>query len=91
MRGEVHVNFNCLPWPPRCSQFGFEAKTRLNRKDFGLKWNKVLEAGGTVVGDDQLLEKLSKTDANGKFKKKADKLSFNFPIVFKINELVSGA
>ena len=30
---------------------GFSAKTRLNRKDFGLTWNMALEAGGFVVGD----------------------------------------
>lgn len=30
---------------------GFTAKTHLNRKDFGLHWNAVLEAGGVVVGD----------------------------------------
>ncbi|MEW6366539.1 MAG: YceI family protein [Acidobacteriota bacterium] len=30
---------------------GFEAKTKLNRKDFGVVWNKILEAGGTLLGD----------------------------------------
>jgi polyisoprenoid-binding protein YceI len=30
---------------------GFSAKTKLNRKDFGLHWNLALEAGGFVVGD----------------------------------------
>lgn len=30
---------------------GFSAKTSINRKDFGLTWNQVLEAGGVVVGD----------------------------------------
>lgn len=34
------------------NRVGFEAKSRINRKDFGLAWNKVLEAGGTVVGDE---------------------------------------
>jgi polyisoprenoid-binding protein YceI len=29
----------------------FEAKTELNRKDFGLNWNGLIEAGGVVVGD----------------------------------------
>jgi polyisoprenoid-binding protein YceI len=28
------------------------ATTTVNRKDFGLNWNKVLEAGGFLVGDD---------------------------------------
>ena len=31
---------------------GFEAKGKINRKDFGLTWNQALEAGGWVVGDD---------------------------------------
>ncbi|HNT00113.1 MAG TPA: YceI family protein [Polyangiaceae bacterium] len=30
---------------------GYAAKTSINRKDFGLTWNQVLEAGGVMVGD----------------------------------------
>jgi polyisoprenoid-binding protein YceI len=30
---------------------GFSAKTSINRKDFGLGWNAVLEAGGVLVGE----------------------------------------
>lgn len=30
---------------------GFSARTSLDRKDFGLTWNQVLEAGGILVGD----------------------------------------
>ncbi len=30
---------------------GFTAKTSIDRKDFGLTWNQVLETGGLVVGD----------------------------------------
>lgn len=30
---------------------GFSASTSIDRKDFGLTWNKVLEAGGVMVGD----------------------------------------
>lgn len=30
----------------------FEAETEVNRKDFGLKWNKALDKGGWVVGDE---------------------------------------
>jgi polyisoprenoid-binding protein YceI len=30
---------------------GFAAKTAVDRKDFGLTWNQVLEAGGVMVGD----------------------------------------
>lgn len=31
---------------------GFEAVTKVNRKDFGILWNKTLDQGGTVLGDD---------------------------------------
>jgi polyisoprenoid-binding protein YceI len=31
---------------------GFSASTVINRHDFGLSWNKALETGGFVVGDD---------------------------------------
>ena len=31
---------------------GFVATGRLNRQDFGVKWNAVLDRGGVVVGDD---------------------------------------
>jgi len=31
---------------------GFAAKGTINRKDFGLTWNKVLETGGVTVGDE---------------------------------------
>jgi polyisoprenoid-binding protein YceI len=30
---------------------GFTAETTINRKEFGLNWNAVLEAGGAVVAD----------------------------------------
>lgn len=31
---------------------GASAKTRINRKNFGLEWNMALEAGGFLVGDE---------------------------------------
>jgi polyisoprenoid-binding protein YceI len=31
---------------------GATATTRINRKDFGLTWNRALETGGVVVGED---------------------------------------
>lgn len=31
---------------------GFTAKTKINRKDWGLTWNVALETGGVLVGDD---------------------------------------
>ena len=30
---------------------GFSAKTKINRRDFGVNWNGVIEAGGVVVSD----------------------------------------
>jgi polyisoprenoid-binding protein YceI len=38
------------PWGGE--RMGFEGKGKLNRKDFGLSWNQVLESGGWVVGED---------------------------------------
>ncbi len=31
---------------------GFSATAKINRRDFGLTWNQVLETGGFVVGDE---------------------------------------
>jgi polyisoprenoid-binding protein YceI len=31
---------------------GFSATTKINRKDFGVLWNKSLDGGGVVVSDD---------------------------------------
>jgi polyisoprenoid-binding protein YceI len=31
---------------------GFEAKTTIIRKDFGISWNKTLDGGGLLLGDD---------------------------------------
>ena len=38
------------PWGN--SRAGFEATGTINRKDFGLTWNKALETGGVVVGEE---------------------------------------
>lgn len=38
------------PWGN--TKVGFEAKTKINRKDFGVSWNKPLDKGGVVVSDD---------------------------------------
>lgn len=38
------------PWGNE--KLGFEAETTLNRKDFGLAWNAMLETGGFLVGDE---------------------------------------
>lgn len=38
------------PWGNE--KLAFEAETTLNRKDFGLNWNAVIETGGFLVGDE---------------------------------------
>jgi polyisoprenoid-binding protein YceI len=35
---------------------GFSASGKLNRKDFGLVWNRALETGGFLVGDDVAIQ-----------------------------------
>lgn len=37
------------PWGGE--RIAFEARVAINRGDFGLRWNQVLEAGGVLVGD----------------------------------------
>jgi polyisoprenoid-binding protein YceI len=37
------------PWGN--DRIAFEAQTSLNRKDFGLTWNQILETGGLLVGE----------------------------------------
>ena len=34
----------------------FELQTKLNRKDFGINWNKTLDKGGLLVGNDVTLD-----------------------------------
>ena len=34
------------------THLSLEANTKLNRKDYGLTWNKILEAGGLMVGEE---------------------------------------
>jgi polyisoprenoid-binding protein YceI len=38
------------PWGN--SKVGATATTKINRQDFGVSWNKALDAGGVVVGDE---------------------------------------
>ncbi|MCB0120698.1 MAG: YceI family protein, partial [Caldilineaceae bacterium] len=38
------------PWGTTSA--GFSAKTKINRKDFGLGWNATLETGGVLVGEE---------------------------------------
>ena len=48
----LDVEFNGAvtdPWGKE--RAGFSASTKINRKDFGLTWSKLLETGGLVVDD----------------------------------------
>jgi polyisoprenoid-binding protein YceI len=38
------------PWGNH--RVAFEAKTTINRKDFGLVWNQALDAGGVAIGEE---------------------------------------
>jgi polyisoprenoid-binding protein YceI len=38
------------PWGNQ--RAGFSAETTLNRKDYGIVWNKALDNGGALLGDD---------------------------------------
>lgn len=38
--------------PQGTKKAGFTASTKINRKDFGIIWNKTLDAGGLALGDD---------------------------------------
>lgn len=38
------------PWGNQ--RAAFEARTKVNRKDFGLNWNKSLDKGGVMIADD---------------------------------------
>ena len=37
------------PWGN--TKAGFQASSKVSRKEYGLKWNTLTEAGGAVVGD----------------------------------------
>lgn len=45
-----YLGQNTDPWGN--TRAGFEAATKINRQDYGLTWNKALETGGVVVGDE---------------------------------------
>jgi len=44
---------NTDPWGNE--RIGFAAETTINRNDYGLNWNKTLETGGVLVGDDVVI------------------------------------
>jgi polyisoprenoid-binding protein YceI len=44
------LGFGKDPWGNE--KAGFEITTKLNRKDYDINWNKSLDAGGVLLGDD---------------------------------------
>jgi polyisoprenoid-binding protein YceI len=62
MRGvtkEIAIPFEILgkakdPWGN--DRIAFEGHTKLDRKDFGITWNKTMDAGGLVVGNEVKIE-----------------------------------
>lgn len=53
----LEVNYPGSTVDPKGNEvLAFEAKTKINRQDFGLKWNKKLDKGGWVVGDEVKIE-----------------------------------
>ena len=53
----LNGNFNGVtkdPWDN--TRAGFTAEGKVNRKDFGMVWNKALDSGGLVVGDEVLIK-----------------------------------
>ncbi|MFZ9719472.1 MAG: YceI family protein, partial [Chitinophagaceae bacterium] len=46
------VSFGGVLKTSRGSKAGFKAKGSINRFDYNLKWNRAVEAGGLVVGED---------------------------------------
>jgi len=41
-----------MPDPWGNERAGFEARGKVNRQDFGIRWNEVLDQGGTMLSDD---------------------------------------
>ena len=42
--------------PNNVERAGFEASTTVNRLDYGVKWNRLVEGGGMTLGDDVRVE-----------------------------------
>jgi polyisoprenoid-binding protein YceI len=52
-RIKLDVEFNGIAKDPYGNKkAGFEITGKINRKDFGLTWNAVIETGGVMVGDE---------------------------------------
>lgn len=49
------VSFLGFAKTPRGEKAGFEVETTLNRKDYGVIWNRALDEGGFMLGDDVMV------------------------------------
>lgn len=45
----TYLGTNVDPWGN--TKHGYEARTTLNRRDFGLTWNQALDTGGVLIGN----------------------------------------
>jgi polyisoprenoid-binding protein YceI len=56
-RVTVPVTFNGFGRDPRgAERAGFSIETTLDRKDYGITWNRVLDEGGVLLGDEVKIE-----------------------------------
>jgi polyisoprenoid-binding protein YceI len=51
-RVTLPVAFGGFLKTPRGEKAGFEVEATLNRKDYGIVWNRVLDEGGVMLGED---------------------------------------
>lgn len=51
-RVTLPVTFLGFARTARGEKAGFEIETKINRKDFGIEWNRALDEGGVLLGDE---------------------------------------
>ena len=83
----MHGDQGCFPCPSpsRADQepdggmvSGPEINAKINRKDYGLTWNKAIEAGGLMVGENVTIQINAELDkSNSDSSSMADKTDFN--------------
>ncbi len=49
-------HYNGIQPGSRLERVGFDATTTINRLDFGVKWNRAVEGGGVMLGDEVKIE-----------------------------------
>lgn len=64
-----YLGENVDPWGN--TKAGWEGTLKINRKDFGLNWNKALDKGGVVLGEDVEIELNIETENMTKKKTKS--------------------